>query len=317
VEQHATRGFPEHNIAVNDAVHRILARLPGIDPSRALLTPLGGGITNQNFRIDQGGESFVLRIGSEAGAILGIDRRHEHSAALAAAQLGIGAEVIHFIEEERVLLTRFIAGQVLTPEVAARPEMVARAAATMRAYHAGPAFAGRFSAFDTVRDYHRKAIALGVAFPDELPRVLALLGRLEAAVGASGRPVPCHNDLLAGNFIDDGERLRLIDWEYAGMGDPFFDLGNFAVNLGLDRAARRGLLAAYLGSARPADEARLELFRLASDLREAFWGFLQSGATRGGFDYRQYGLDHLRRFLDNAGGRELETWLDLVRRGSR
>jgi thiamine kinase-like enzyme len=208
-----------------------------------------------------------------------------------------------------VLVTRFIVGDILTPETAAQPEMLARIVASMQRYHNGLAFPGTFSPFDTVRSYHRLALEQGVEFPDTLPRVFALMAQIEAALETNQQIRPCHNDLLASNFIDDGQTIRILDWEYAGMGDVFFDLGNFAVNQSLDNHLCEWLLGCYFGEVRTADLARLHLMRLASDLRESFWGFLQHGVSTLDFDYRDYAHHHLNRFLENVASSPFEQWL--------
>src|SRR6266566_9730066 len=217
-------------------IERILSQVPGWNAAEALVTPLLGGITNQNYRVDIGGESFVLRIGGKGTHLLGIDRRRESICATIAAQMGVGAQVLYFMASQEVLVTRFIVGNAVTPETAARPEILHRIVDAMKRYHAGPVFPGTFSPFETVRNYHTLALGHGVSFPDTLPQVFALMGQIEQALAISGTTYarPCHNDLLANNFIDDGHTIRILDWEYAGMGDLFFDLGNFAVNQSLN-----------------------------------------------------------------------------------
>ncbi|MBI4607293.1 MAG: phosphotransferase family protein [Planctomycetes bacterium] len=293
---------------MDPAIRRILARLPGLDPGKASVTPLSGGITNRNWRVDAPGGPFVLRIGGEGTELLGIDRRNEHAASAIAASLGVGAEVVAFFEDEKALVTRFVEGSALGPEDVRRPEVLARIARAVRRCHDGPPFPGSFSPFETVRAYRARAVEHGVSFPPEAARALDLLARIERALGPPERLVPCHNDLLAANFIDDGRAVRILDWEYAGMGDPSFDLGNLAVNNGLPPEDRERLLELYAGATTPRGLARLELHRLASDMRESFWGFLQSGVSRLEFDFRKYALDHLGRFLENVGARELERW---------
>jgi thiamine kinase-like enzyme len=295
-------------------IERLLSQIPDWDAANAVVTPLVGGITNQNYRVDMNGEAFVLRIGGKGTHLLGIDRGHESICTTIVAQVGVGAEVVHFLAAEDVLVTRFIAGSVLTPETAAQPAMLQRIIASIRRYHAGPDFPGSFSPFATVRAYHTLALEHGVIFPDTLPQVFALMARIEEALGAPQHLTPCHNDLLASNFIDDGQIIRILDWEYAGMGDVFFDLGNFAVNQSLDDEGCALLLQAYFGEVRQPDLAHLHLMRLASDLRESFWGFLQLGISELDFDYRDYAHHHLNRFLHNAATLPLEHWLQEVKR---
>ncbi len=294
------------------SVERIVNQIPGWQSRDAIISPLEGGITNQNYRVEIYGETFVLRIGGKGTHLLGIDRRYESICTAIAAQVGVGAEVVHFLAEEEALVTRFIEGSAITPESAAQSEALRRIVDAMRTYHSGPDFPGLFSPFETVRSYHRLAMERGVPFPDTLPRVFALMARIEEALGSLQQKHPCHNDLLASNFIDDGHTIRILDWEYAGMGDRFFDLGNFAVNQALDNDRCNLLLSSYFGEARPADVAHLHLMRLASDLRESFWGFLQMGASELDFDYKEYAHHHLNRFLRNVEQSPFEEWLTEV-----
>jgi thiamine kinase-like enzyme len=292
-------------------LERILKQVPGWNIDNAIVTPLVGGITNQNYRVDIGGESFVLRIGGKGTHLLGINRERERTCTAIAAQVGVGAEVVHFLasETEEALITRFIVGAAITPETAAQPEMLQRIVESMYRYHNGPDFPGTFSPFETVRSYHKLALEYGVSFPDTLPQVFTLMCQIEEAIGPLDQPKPCHNDLLASNFIDDGHTIRILDWEYAGMGDLFFDLGNFAVNQSLNVQQCELLLHYYFGEVHPADLAHLHLMRLSSDLRESFWGFLQLGISELDFDYADYAHHHLNRFLKNVATSPFDKWL--------
>ena len=121
--------------------------------------------------------------------------------------------------------------------------------------------------------------------------------------------VPCHNDLLNANFLDDGEHLRIVDWEYAGMGDRFFDLANFAINHELDSAQSELLLDAYVGEARASDAQALELMRFMSDFREAMWGVVQSAVSELDFDFDGYAAEHFARLRRTASMREFRVAL--------
>jgi thiamine kinase-like enzyme len=300
---------------MDQRVTQILAQNPAWNGVEIMVTPLIGGITNQNYRLDIGEESLVLRIGGKGTHLLGIDRKRECACTTLAAQAGVAAEVVYFFPTEDALVTRFITGTNITPEVAAQPEMLKRIVAAMQRYHAAPSFPGTFSPFETVRAYHTLALAYGVTFPDTLPHIFALMDRIEEALRNREQVRPCHNDLLASNFIDDGSVIRIIDWEYAGMGDLFFDLGNFAINQELNAEQCKLLLALYFGEARPNDLAHLHLMRLSSDLREAFWGFLQLGISELDFDYHAYARQHCERFLQNVATSPFEQWLQEVRQG--
>ena len=292
----------------------LLRQIPVLNSTEAVITPLVGGITNQNYRVNIGNESFVLRVGGKRTQLLGIDRGREHACTALAAQVGVGAEVIYFLAAKDVLVTRFIPGKCLLPEMATEPTTLQRIVDAIRRYHAAPPFPGTFSPFETVGNYHALALEYGVIFPDTLPQVFALMARIEQALAPVQQIRPCHNDLLASNFIDDGSTIWILDWEYAGMGDLFFDLGNFAVNQSLHNEQCELLLHAYFGKVRSADLAHLHLMRLSSDLRESFWGFLQLGISELDFDYAEYAHHHLERFLQNVATSPFEQWLEEVGR---
>ena len=256
-------------------------------PGQAVdVEPLGGGITNHNFRVSVDGEELVLRIGGKDTSLLGIDREHEHEAALLAARLGIGPEVARFADG--LLVTRFVEGEVGRADPAA-------VGGLLRRLHGAEPISSRFDSFRVVETYAATAAERGVALPAAYERAHGLAQVIEAA--REGAPlVTCHNDLLAANFIDDGARLWIVDWEYAGMGDPFFDLANFSVNNGLDEDGERALLEAY-GSV---DAQALALMRFMSDFREAMWGVVQQAISELDFDFVAYADEHFERLERTA-----------------
>jgi len=288
-------------------LEQAIARIPGWDIPGLRVAPLGGGITNHNFRVDVGGQSFVLRLVGENTELLGIDRETEYAANRAAAAAGVAPEVVHFLRPEGCLVTRFINGRAMEPQEIGRPEMVARVAQALRIVHALPPIGGTFSAFAVVENYARLAREHGVPFPPTFEQLRRELESIQAHLPESP-PCLCHNDLLNANFLDDGT-LRILDWEYAGMGDPFFDLANFSRNHDFDQAQDRLLLQAYFGAATAGGMARLRLMRVASDMREAMWGLLQSGISRLDFDFRGYAEKHFRRAAEGIGDLQWSQWL--------
>ncbi len=249
---------------------------------------LGGGITNRNFKVEADGQKFVLRIGGRDTELLGIDRSAEHAASRVAADLGLGPEVVAFVEPEGYLVTRYVDGEVGKVDID-------RVGAALRRLHEGPTFPGRFDSFRVVEAYRTTAHEHGVGVPSAYERAKELADQIERR--RSGAPLrPCHNDLLNANFIDDGARLWLVDWEYAGMGDPFFDLGNFAVNHELVAEGERALLEAY-GSD---DADALVLMRFMSDFREAMWGIVQLAISELDFDFGAYAEEHFERLARTA-----------------
>lgn len=282
---------------MDESIGAVLACVPFLRDREWVVTPLPGGITNRNYRVDVGDESFVLRIAGERTSFLGIDRAVEHACSLVAAELDVGAEVIAFLPEHEALLTRFVPGRVLDERAARELSTMHRIVDALRRYHAGPPGAGAFSPFAVVRDYYTVAWNHQVAFPPSIGEAMERLARIEASLGPARPVCPCHNDLLAANLIDDGSAVRIIDWEYAGMGDRWFDLGNLAANNEFEEVHELALLERYFGEVREEDLQRLRLMRLASDLRESLWGFLQSGVSTLDYEFLAYGRMHLDRFL--------------------
>ena len=264
----------------------------------ARIAELGGGITNRNFKVDVDGAAFVLRMGGARTGVLGIDRTVEYAAGRRAFEVGVGPEVVAFVPEEGWLVARFIDGRPISLDEMRRPETLSRVAGALRRFHEAAAIPGRFDAFAVVDDYRTKAAAHGVDVPPEFDEARDIAQLLAARLG--DRPLaPCHNDLLNANFLDDGS-IRIVDWEYAGMGDPYFDLANFSINHEFGVDENRRLLAAYFGEARTVDMEAVRMMRFMSDFREAMWGVLQSGISELDFDFMGYALKHFARLEETA-----------------
>jgi thiamine kinase-like enzyme len=260
---------------------------------------LGGGITNHNVKVTRPDGVVVLRVAGKETGLLGIDREVEHAATLAAAQVGVGPRVIQFVEPEGWLVTEFIEGWIPTPETVRRPEQLERVAAALRAFHDGPPIPGRFETLEVVEAYRDTALERGAPLPQPFAPAHELSQRI-ARLRADAARRPCHNDLLNANFLDDGARLRIVDWEYAGMGDPFFDLANFSINHELDADGRASLLRAYTGDAQDDDLATVDLMRFMSDFREAMWGVVQGVVSELDFDFAAYAAEHFERMERTA-----------------
>jgi thiamine kinase-like enzyme len=256
------------------------------------LEPLGGGITNHNFKVVAGGAAFVLRIAGADTELLGIDRAAEHAAARTAAELGVGPEVVDFVDGS--LVTRFVEGRPVPLDEMQQPDTLGEIAAILRRVHEGPAFPARFDSFRVVEAYRETALARGVELPAAYEPAKARADEIEEALGP--RPVnPCHNDLLNANFIRSSDGIRLVDWEYAGMGDRFFDLANFSVNHELSPERSDLLLEAYFGEPREVHREHLRSMRFMSDFREAMWGVVQQGISNLDFDFVDYADRHFAR----------------------
>jgi thiamine kinase-like enzyme len=282
---------------VSDALAAAVARV--WPDGRSTWEVLDGGITNHNVKVTRPDGVVVLRVAGKDTELLGIDRAVELAATRAAAEAGIGPEVVDFVEPEGWLITRFVAGSIPPPETLREPAQLARVAAALRSFHQRPPIPGRFDSLAVVEAYRDTALERGASLPDAYTAAHDLARRI-AISRADQPPRPCHNDLLNSNFIVDGERLVIVDWEYAGMGDPFFDLANFSINHGLDPDGRAVLLAAYAGDAHAEGLAAIDLQRFMSDFREAMWGVVQGVVSELDFDFAAYAAEHFERMRRTA-----------------
>jgi len=287
----------------------ILQRLePLLGPLTGEPAELGGGITNRNFRVTLGGADYVIRRPGKDTGLLGINREAERLATDAAAQLGIAPAVAAALDD--CLVTRFIAcEEPSAQELADGVEEIARA---LRSFHDCTAqLPTSFLVAELLDDYAAIVRERGGAPPAAYEDAVAAATQIESVLPLA-HPRPCHNDLLGGNIIrakDDG-RMMIVDWEYAGMGDPRFDLGNLSINNGFDEATDDRLLTAYYGGS-PSDgrRAALKLMRVLSDAREGAWGVVQGEVSELDFDFEGYGGEHFERLHATVGQPQFQEWL--------
>jgi len=293
-------------------IQQILKRVPQFASAQSLeIKELTGGITNKNYKITVDGESYVLRMGGNETKHLGIDRKVEYECSRLAAQIGIAPEPTAFLEPEGYIVARFISGKGIPAEEIGTQENIQHVLESMKAYHAIEKFPGSFSPFRVAEEYAVTARSFRVKLPDKMDWYLEKSREIESAMYGRG-PLqlrPCHNDLLNGNFIDDGTRIRILDWEYAGMGDIFFDLGNFAVQHEFNDEQDEILLRVYFGNPTYSHQAHLKLMKIMSDLREAMWAQVQIGVSQLEFDYAGYGQKYFGRFEANTSGYQYQGWL--------
>lgn len=295
-------------------VEEIVTRVPLWQGATDLkISPLEGGITNRNYRVDVGNDSFHLRLAGENTSMLGIDRECEYQAAIIAGQSGIGPQVVYFIEPEGYLVTRFVHGRPILPQELRQPENIQRVAERLRNIHSLPAIPGTFNAFQVVREYAQIARRYTVPFPENFGWLIGQMNDAEAGLLASPlMQKPCHNDLVNANFLL-GEKLYILDWEYAGMGDIFFDLANFSSNHELSTEEDRLLLDCYFGELTSRNLAHFNIMKIMSDFREAMWGLVQIGISDLDFDFREYASKHFDRLTQKIQNPNWELWLRVVR----
>jgi thiamine kinase-like enzyme len=287
----------------------LVRRVPGWEDAEPTVTPIVGGITNRNFRVDIDGRSFVVRLPGERTELLGIDRAGEAEAARRAADLGIGPAVIAELPGVGTLVTEFVSGEPATSEQLLAPGVLEAVAASIRCLHRSGPTDARFPIFRVIERHARDAATVGGAVPAIYDELHAGALRIEQALPAD-RPVPCHNDLLPANVLLRPDRHWLIDFEYAGMNDALFDLANLSVNCAFDEAADVRLLDAYDGDISPRRLARLSLMKVISELREGMWAVVQQAiSTLDEVDFAAYARDRLEHCAELAATPAFAGWL--------
>ncbi len=267
-----------------------------------------GGLTNENYRVEADGEAYVLRIPGR-GTSEYIDREVEEHNARAAAEAGVNADVVFFDAADGLMLTRYLEGcETMSPEsFTTRDGVPARAGLVLKRMHAsGQQFRFRFELFAMIENYLKVLGEKDVALPEGYHDVVGEAGAVREALEA--RPpelAPCHNDPLTENFMDDGERAWLLDWEYSGMNDPFWDLGDVSVEAGLSEEQDLQMLEAYRGAGvTPEDVGRTTIYKAMADLLWTLWGLIQYANDNPTDDYWAYStqrFERCRRLMESPG----------------
>jgi thiamine kinase-like enzyme len=276
---------------------------------------LPGGLTNVNLKVTTSERTVVVRIPQEGSELLSIDRQAEHLNSRAAAAAGVGAPVLEFLEDPCLLVIGFLEGKTFTDDDLRHGGHLPRVAAACRQLHSGERFVSDFDMFEVQRTYLGIVQERGFRLP---PRYLEFADKVEQIKRAfATKPtetVPCNNDLLAGNFIDDGDRLWLIDYEYAGNNDACFELGNIWSEAGLRIDQLEELMQAYDGRLLRHRVARARLWGLMSKYGWTLWASIQHSASSIDFDFWSWGMEKYDRAVEEFDGPEFESLLEQASR---
>ena len=275
------------------------------------VSQLSGGLTNENYLVEAGGQRYVMRIPGQSTDLLSIDRANEVYNTKAAASTGIGPQVVEHVPGLDVLVLEFIPGPTMSARALQSSAMAGRMASSFLKLHRSPRFLKEFDMFRLIEYYLRIVDEHAVAIPDGYRDWLPTIATIEKAVSVGTLPsVPCHNDLLCENFIDDGETLRIVDYELSGNNDPCFDLGNTAQEAKLDQNLRAALCRAYFGHDDARQLARMNLFALMSDVGWTLWGAIQAKISGVEFDFVDYYTGRWKRALEVLNSGRFPVWLD-------
>jgi len=298
-------------------IDRAIAKVPFLAESKNLKKiPLAGGITNLNFRIDADGRSYVIRLAGQDTELLGIKRDVEYLANKMAGEMGIAPDVVFFIEPEGYLVTRFVNGKPIPPDVIKQPDYLSRVVKKIRLFHRrGPEMKSEFNVFRRVEMLTKVSKKNNSRFPSDWDWIMQKMKEARKALESDPyTPTPCHDDLLNLNWLEEdvpgdiGE-IRLLDWEYAGMGDIFFDLANFSHHHRLNEDQVHFFLNEYFGEVTQKHYARLRLMWSMSELHEAMWGTTQTGISKLEEDFQGYADLWFARFRQHVTDYRWEQWL--------
>jgi len=274
---------------------------------------LSGGLTNRNLKVTTADGVVVVRIPTPGPSLLGIDRDHEYANSVAAAQAGVGAPVLHY-RPGIGLAVGFLPGRTLSDADLHDPDVLRRVAVACRQLHAGPRFGNEFDMFEVQARYRRIVAEHGFRLPPRYDEFAPLVERIREALGPRDGTVPCNNDLLAENLLDDGERVRIIDYEYSGNNDPCFELGNIWSEATLPEPLLEVLVTAYFGRPRPVQVARARLFALVAKYGWTLWAAIQDGSSAMDFDFWSWGMQKYERAVAEFDGPELADHLAIAGR---
>jgi thiamine kinase-like enzyme len=287
---------------VNEAtvsLDHVFNQVPCLARTPRTVHELPGGLTNRNYKVTTPGGVFVARMWSD-GDLLAIDRGNEYHNSRAAARAGVGAPVVAYHPEHHLLVLEFIEGRTLANADVAAPATIPRIAAACRRLHAGPRFSADFDMFEIQRRYLAVARERGMAVPAGYDGLAPLAEQARKALAVRvGPTVPCNNDLLAANFIDDGHRIWLIDYEYSGNNDACFELGNIWAECRLDDDALALLVKNYYGRSLRNKIARAMVLGLIGKYGWTLWGAIQQVTSPIDFDFWSWAME---RFEGAAQG---------------
>jgi thiamine kinase-like enzyme len=295
-------------------IETVVARVPGWAGREIRIEPITAGLTNQNFRVEVDGAPRFVRLPGPSTELLAVDRANELHNTRAAAAAGVGPRVLDHDPASGALVLEWIDGRTMSNAAFAEPGAPARIAEALRRLHRATRFLADFDMFDLTEFYLRVVDDRSIRIPAGYREHMPAIPRIEAALAARPLPtVPCHNDLLAENYLDDGERLWIVDYEYSGNNDPTFELGNTAQELGFDVGRQEELCAAYFGADRFAREgrallARMRLQMIMSDVGWTLWAAIQAAISPIDYDFWGWAEERWARASTALDGSEFERW---------
>jgi thiamine kinase-like enzyme len=298
---------------MSPTIEQVIDAIPAWAGHGILIEPVTSGLTNRNWKVSVDDTAYFVRIPGEATELLAVDRGNERYNTRAAASAGVGPPVVHELPEWDVFVLEWVDARTMSIEALAAPGIPTRVAESLRRLHAGPRFRDDFDMFRLSERYLRLVDERDIPIPAGYRASMDQIPRIEAALAVRPlRSVPCHNDLLAENYLDDGERIWIVDYEYSGNNDPTFELGNTCQEQGWDADRIAELCAAYFGEATAALVARMRLQMIMSDVGWTLWAAIQATISTIDFDFYRWAEERWARTQVALDGPDFEGWLTSV-----
>lgn len=291
-------------------IEDIISRIDDWRGREVSIQPLSGGLTNTNYRVDVDGVPYFVRVPGASTELLAIDRANEYHNTKAASQAGIAPRVLYHIPAHNAMVLEFLDGRTMSKDSLNQPGMPTRMAHAIKRLHAAPRFLLNFNMFRLTEYYLSLCRDRDIKIPDGYNERMEAVKRIEHAMNAKPlSTVPCNNDLLAENYIDDGKQLWLIDYEYSGNNDPTFELGNTCQEMEFNEEQIQEVCAAYFGKARANMIARMKLNMIMSDVGWGLWAAIQAKLSAIEFDFWGWAIERWGRAVEKMDSAEFEGWL--------
>jgi thiamine kinase-like enzyme len=291
-------------------IEEVLTKIPDWKDKNVSITPLPGGLTNSNFKVEVDGTPYFVRVPGASTELLAVNRENEYYNSKAAHEAGVGPQVLYYLPEQCVMVLEFLSGKTMSKDSLNQPGMPTRMAQAIKKLHAGPRFLTDFNMFRLTEYYLQICSEHGIKIPDGYPERLPAIETIEQAMSVNPlTTVPCNNDLLAENYIDNGKQLWLIDFEYSGNNDPTFELGNTCQEMQFNDAQIAEVCAAYFGQTALEKIARMKLNMIMSDVGWGLWAAIQAKISTIDFDFWGWAIERWGRAVEKMDSKEFEGWL--------
>lgn len=291
-------------------IEEVVTKISDWKNKEIYIAPLSGGLTNSNFKVEVDGIPYFVRVPGESTELLAVNRENEYHNSKAAFKAGVGPRVLYHLPEYSVMVLEFLNGRTMSKDSLNEAGMPTRMAQAIKKLNQGPRFLLDFNMFRLTEYYLSLCNERAIKIPDGYSERISTIAQIEKAMSVNPLPsVPCNNDLLAENYIDDGKQLWLIDYEYSGNNDPTFELGNTCQEMQFNDSRINEVCSAYFGEAAPDKIARMKLNMIMSDVGWGLWAAIQVKISTIDFDFWGWAIERWGRAKEKMDSKEFEGWL--------